>query len=326
MTLPTRRDWLSYAAAAPLAWALPSHAQDSYPARPVTLVVAYPAGGQNDIIARVVTQPLGGYWGQPVVVDNRAGAGGAIGAQLTAKANPDGYNLLLLAINHVILKTLRPSLPYEVEKDFVPVSLVAVFPIILVVNPNLPVRSVQEFVAMAKASPGKLTFGSSGNGGGGHMAAELFCERTGMKMLHVPYKGDAPALTDLLGGQVSCMFCAATSALPFVRSGKLRAIGISTASRSTLLPDVPTIAESGVPGYEANSWVGVVAPAGTPAAIVDKVHRNLRRSLDDPGVRAKVIDGGGEVQASTPEQFRGFIQAEKAKWAAIVKTANIQIA
>lgn len=325
MTLPTRRDWLSYAAAAPLACALPSLAQDSYPTRPVTLVVAYPAGGQNDIIARVVTQPLGGYWGQPVVIDNRAGAGGAIGAQLAAKASPDGYNLLLLAINHVILKSLRPGLPYDVEKDFVPVSLVAVFPIILVVHPSSPVRSVQELVDMAKAKPGQLSFGSSGAGGGGHMAAELFCEKTGIKMLHVPYKGDSPALTDLLGGQVSCMFCAATSALPFVRSGRLRAIGISTAARSALLPNVPTIAESGVPGYEANSWVGVVAPAKTPAAVVARLHSNLQRSLDDPGVRAKVIDGGGEVQASTPEQFRGFIQAEKTKWAATVKTANIQI-
>ncbi len=325
MSQPSRRHLLQGATALAAAPTLSAFAQDGYPARPVTLVVAYPAGGQNDITARVVTQPLGGYWGQPVLVDNRAGAGGAIGAQLVAKAAPDGYSLLLLAINHVILTALKSDLPYNLEKDFAPVSLMAVFPIILVVNPSLPFKSVKELVAYAKTHPGELTFASSGAGGGGHLAAELFCAKTGVKMLHVPYKGDAPALTDLLGGQTSCMFCAASSVLPFIRSGKLRALGISTTRRSALLPEVPTIAEAGVPGYESNSWVGVVAPAGTPAAVVDKISANLRRSLDDPAIKAKVIDGGGEAQAGTPQQFRDFIQAEKTKWAGIIKQANIHI-
>lgn len=325
MLHPSRRSLLQVASAVTAARILPGFAQERFPSRPVTLTVAYPAGGQNDITARVIAQPVAGYWGQPLVIDNRAGAGGAIGAQVVAKANPDGYNLLLLAINHVILSSLKSSIGYDVEKNFAPVSLLAVFPIILVVNPALPIKSVQELISYAKSHPGELTFGSSGTGGGGHLAAELFCARTGIKMLHVPYKGDAPALTDLMGGQISCMFCAATAVLPFIRGGKLRPLGISTTARSALLPDLPTIAEAGVPGYEANSWVGVVAPAGTPATVIAQINTNLQRSLADPRVKAKVIDGGGEVQPGTPDQLREFIQAEKTKWSAIVKSAHIQV-
>lgn len=322
---PARRQLLQGTAAIAVLQALPALAQDGYPSRPVTLVVAYPAGGQNDTAARVVTQPIGGYWGQPIVVENKAGAGGAIGAQLVASAAPDGYSLLLLAINHVILPSLKADLPYDVEKDYAPVSLMAVFPIILVINPSLPFRTVQDLVRYAKSHPGELAFGSSGAGGGGHLAGELFCAKAGIKMLHVPYKGDAPALTDLMGGQTSCMFVSAGSVLPFVRSGKVRALGISTASRSALLPDLPTIAESGVPGYEANSWVGVVAPAGTPAAVVETINVHLRRSLESPAVKARVIDAGGEARAGTPEEFRNFIRSEKAKWAGIIKSANIHL-
>lgn len=321
----TRRHLLQGATALIASSALPGFAQNGYPSKPVTLVVSYPPGGQNDITARVVAQPLADYWGAPMLVDNRAGASGAIGAQMVAKAAPDGYTLLLMAINHTILPALKASMPYDVEKDFAPVSLVASFPIVLVVNPSLPVHSVQEFIAYAKARPGEVSFGSSGTGGGEHLAGELFCNQAGVKLLHVPYKGSAPAVTDLLGGQIQAMFCAAPGALQHIKGGKLRALGISSKRRALVLPEVPTIDEAGVPGYESNSWVGVVAPAGTPPAIIEKINANLRRSLDDPAVKARLLELSGEPMPGTPQQFQSFIQAETAKWARTVKQANIEV-
>jgi len=321
----SRRSFLATMASLPAAAWLPAAAADAYPAKAVTLIVAYPPGGQNDVVARLVTQPLAAYWNQPVVVENRAGAGGIIGAQAAAKSAPDGYTFFLAAINHSILATLKPNLPYDLEKDFAPVGMVAVFPILLVINPSLPFKSVQELIAYAKANPNKLSYGSSGPGGGTHLAAELFCSMAGIKMLHVPYKGSAPAMTDLLGGHIQLMFADSPSAMPQIKKDKLRALGISARQRSALMPELPTIAESGVPGYESNSWVGIVAPAGTPAPIIAKVNADLVKSLNDTAVKAKLLEIGGEPMPGNPEQFGKFIHAEIAKWARIIKEAHIPL-
>lgn len=322
----SRRSFLAAMASLPAAGWLPAAAAaDVYPAKAVTLIVAYPPGGQNDVAARLVTQPLAAYWNQPVIVENRAGAGGIIGAQAAAKAAPDGYTLLLAAINHSILATLKPNMPYDLEKDLVPVGMVAVFPIILVVNPSLPFKSVQDLIAYAKANPNKLSYGSSGSGGGTHLAAELFCSMAGIKMLHVPYKGSAPAMTDLLGGHIQLMFADSPSAMPQIKKDKLRPLGISARQRSALMPELPTIAEAGVPGYESNSWVGIVAPSGTPAAVIAKVNADLVKSLNDPAVKAKLLEIGGEPMPGSPEQFGKFIHAEIAKWARIIKEARIPL-
>jgi tripartite-type tricarboxylate transporter receptor subunit TctC len=306
------------------AW-LPSAAADIYPGKAITLIVAYPPGGQNDIAARLVTQPLSAYLSQQVIVENRAGAGGIIGAQAAAKSAPDGYTFLLAAINHSILTTLKPNMSYDLEKDFAPVGMVAAFPIILVVNPSLRFKSVQDLITYAKANPSKLAYGSSGSGGGTHLAAELFCSLTGIKMLHVPYKGSAPAMTDLLGGHIQLMFADSPTAMPQIKKDKLRALGISARQRSALMPELPTIAEAGVPGYESNSWVGIVAPVGTPASIIAKVNAELVKSLNDATVKTKLLEIGGEPMPGTPEQFGKFIHSETLKWAKIIKEANIPL-
>jgi len=300
-------------------------AADPYPDRPVKIVVAYPPGGQNDVAARIVGKSLSTQLKQPVVVENKPGAGGIIAAQFVASSEPDGYTLFLVAINHAILTTLKPNTQYKLEKDFAPVGMVAAFPIILVVNPSLPVKSVKDLIAYAKANPGKLTFGSSGPGGGVHLAGELFCSMAGVKMRHVPYKGSAPAMIDLLGGHIDMMFADSTSALQHMKEGKLRALGISSQQRSPLVPDLPTIAEAGVPGYESNSWVGILVPAGTPAAIVTRLNADLNKSLNDPEVKAQLFGIGGEPRPGTPEQFGKFIHAEIAKWEKIIKEVNLPI-
>jgi tripartite-type tricarboxylate transporter receptor subunit TctC len=320
-----RRHFLAATAGLAAGGLLPAAAASTYPAKPVTVVVAYPPGGQNDVAARVVSQSMASRLNQAVVVENRAGADGIIGAQLAAKSAPDGYTLLLAAINHAILTTLKPNMPYDLERDFVPVGMVAAFPIILVTNPSQPFNSVQDLIAYAKAHPDTLTYGSSGSGGGTHLAAELFCSMTGVKMTHVAYKGSAPAMTDLLGGHIQLMFADSPSAIPHIKRGKLRALGISSRQRSALMPDLPTIAEAGVPGYESNSWVGIVAPAGTPAPITARLNAELVKSLNDPSVKAKLLDVGGEPMPGSPEQFGKFIHSETAKWARIIKEAKIPL-
>jgi tripartite-type tricarboxylate transporter receptor subunit TctC len=303
----------------------PARAATDYPAKAVKIIVAYPPGGQNDVAARIVGKSLATHLNQPVVVENKAGAGGIIAAQFVASSAADGYTLFLVAINHAILTTLKPNTQYKLEKDFVPVGMVAAFPIILVIDPSLPFKSIQELVAHAKANPNKLTFGSSGQGGGTHLAAELFCSMTGIKMRHVPYKGSAPAMIDLLGGHIQMMFADSTSALQHMKSGKLRALGISSQQRSPLVPELPTIAEAGVPGYESNSWVGILAPAGTPAAIVTRANADLVKSLNDPEVKSQLLAIGGEPRPGKPEQFGNFIHAEIAKWAKIIKEINLPL-
>lgn len=320
-----RRRILTAAASLAAIGACPLAAADSDSSRPVNVVVAYPPGGQNDVVARVVGQAMGTLMKQTVIIENRPGAGGIIGAQAVARAAPDGHTLLLAAINHAILTTLKPNMPYDLGRDFTPVGMVAAFPIILVTHPSAPFKTVHELIAYAKANPGKLTYGSSGPGSGTHLAAELFCSMAGVKMMHVPYKGSAPAMVDLLGGHVQLMFADSASALPQIKRGKLHALGISSHQRSALVPELPTIAEAGVPGYESNSWVGLVAPAGTPAAVVNHFNAELVKSLNDPAVKSKLLEAGGEAMPGNPQQFGKFIHAETAKWAKIIKEANIPL-
>ncbi|MFT3800227.1 MAG: tripartite tricarboxylate transporter substrate binding protein [Burkholderiaceae bacterium] len=299
-------------------------AADPWPARPVEFVVPFPPGGPVDVSARTVTQAVSALWQQPAVVDNKAGAGGIVGAQLAAKQPADGYHFFFPAIHHAILPSLRGNLPYDIEKDFVPVAMITVFPIILVARPTLPVNSVAELIAYAKANPGKLTYSSSGVGGGTHLAGELFASMTGTKLLHVPYKGSAPAMADLLGGQVDLMFSDAPTATEQIRVGKVRALGISTKARSALMPEVPTIAEAGVPGYESNSWTALVAPAGTPAPIVARVNADMVKVLNDPATRDRLLKVGAEPMPGTPEDLKRFLHAEIAKWSKIIREANIK--
>ena len=320
-----RRTLLGSAAAVWGSLAMPALAQSPYPNRPVKFIVPFPAGGPVDTTGRVVAQKLSEIWGQQGIVDNRAGAGGIIGAEIAAKLPADGYNLFVCSIHHSVLPSLKPKLGYDIGKDFVPVSFGAMFPVVLVAHPDVPVKTVADVIALDKRSPGKLSFGSAGNGGGTHLAGELFNMQAGTHLLHVPYKGSAPAMTDLLGGQVQFMFSDAPTALPQIKAGKVRAIAVASARRSALLPDVPTVAESGLPGYEAYSWAAFMAPAGTPKDIVQRLSTDIGKALSDPQVKQRLHDAGAEAMPSTPEVFDKMLQAEIAKWAKVVRTANIQI-
>jgi len=302
---------------------LPSAWAQAFPAKPVRLVVPFPPGGPVDTVARTVGQKLSELWGQAVVVDNRAGAGGSVGADHAAKSPADGYTVFVCAIHHTVLPALKGKLPYDIEKDFVPLTFGARFPIVLTVHPGVEAKSVAELIALAKRQPGKLAYASSGNGGGTHLAGELFNIQAGTDMLHVPYKGSAPAMSDVLGGQVQMMFADAPTALPQVRAGKVRALGVAQAQRSELLPQVPTFAEAGLPGYEAYSWAGFVAPAGTPKEVVAKLSADLQRVLALPDVKTRLHDVGAEAAPSAPEAFGRFISAEITKWTKVVRTKNI---
>ena len=298
----------------------------NYPAKPVRLVVPFPAGGTTDILARAVAQKLSEAWGQQVIVDNRPGAGGNIGSDLVAKSTPDGYTLLMGTVGtHAINPSLYKNMPYDHVKDFAPVILVAGVPNVLVVNPSLPVHSVSELIAYAKANPGKLNFASSGNGTSIHLSGELFKVMTGVEMTHVPYKGSAPALTDLIGGQVQLMFDNLPSSLPFIRAGKLRALAVTSGARAAALPDLPTLAESGLPGFEASSWFGVLAPAGTPRDIVAKLNGAIASWLASPAAKEKLLAQGAIAAGGTPDDFARHIGAETSKWAKVVKASGAHI-
>jgi tripartite-type tricarboxylate transporter receptor subunit TctC len=318
----TRRQAL--AATAALATG-PAFAQAGYPNRPVKFIVPFPAGGPVDTTARAMAQKLGDLWGQPGVVDNRAGAGGIVGAEIAAKQPADGYTLFVCSIHHSVLPALKPNLTYNIEKDFVPVSFGAMFPVILVAHPSLQAKNVSELIALAKREPGKIAFSSAGNGGGTHLAGELFNMHAGTQLQHIPYKGSAPAMTDLLGGQVQLMFADAPTALPQIRAGKVRALGVASAQRSALLPDLPTIAEAGLPGYEAYSWAAVVAPAGTPKDIVAKISADLQKVMTQPDVKQRLFDAGAEAMPTSPEKFAQMLRSEIEKWGKVVKTANIKM-
>jgi len=304
-----------------------THAQPAaYPTRPVRLVVPFPAGGTTDILARAVGQKLTEAWGQPVVIDNRPGAAGNIGSELVAKSAPDGYTLLMGTVGtHAINASLYARMPYDHVKDFVPVILVAGVPNVLVVNPAVPVNSVQDLIAYAKANPGKLNFASSGSGTSIHLAGELFKTMAGVQMTHIPYKGSSPALQDLAGGQVQLMFDNLPSALALIKGGKLRAVAVTSTTRAAAIPDVPTVAESGLPGFEASSWFGILAPAGTPAPIVAKINGDVAKWLASPEAKEKLLSQGANAVGGTPEDFAKHIHAETAKWAKVVKESGAKV-
>ena len=308
------------------AFAALAHAQATYPSKPIRLVVPFPAGGTTDILARAVAQRLTETLGQPVVVDNRAGAGGNIGADLVAKAAPDGYTLLMGTVGtHAINASLYAKMPYDHVRDFAPIILVAGVPNVLVVNPALPVNSVQELIAYGKANPGKLNFASSGNGTSIHLSAELFKTMTGVQMAHVPYKGSAPALVDLAGGQVQLMFDNLPSSLALIKGGKLKALAVTSAQRSAVLPDVPTVAESGLPGFEASSWFGLLAPAGTPKDIIAKLSGEVAKWLATPEAKEKLAAQGAIPAGLSPDDFMRHIASETVKWQKVVRDSGAKI-
>jgi tripartite-type tricarboxylate transporter receptor subunit TctC len=315
------------ACAALAALALFANAQAPYPTRPIRIVVPFPAGGTTDILARAVAQKLTEATGQTVVVDNRPGAGGNIGAELVAKSAPDGYTLLMGTVGtHAINASLYKAMPFDHVRDFAPVILVAGVPNVLVVNPAVPANSVQELIAYGRANPGKLNFASSGSGTSIHLAAELFKTTTGVQMAHIPYKGSAPALVDLMGGQVQLMFDNLPSALPQIKAGKLRALAVTSAQRSAALPDVPTVAESGLPGFEASSWFGLLAPAATPKDIIAKLNGEVAKWLATPEAREKLAAQGAIVAAGlTPDDFVRHIAAETTKWQKVVKDSGAKV-
>jgi tripartite-type tricarboxylate transporter receptor subunit TctC len=300
--------------------------QQGYPARPVRWVVPFPVGGSADLVARVLGQKLYDQWGQQLVVDNRPGAGGRLGTQLAATATPDGYSqLLTLNTNLTVDRSLFKTLPYDPETAFVPITITASTSQLLVVNPSFPAHNVRELITACKEKPGQINYGSSGVGGSLHLAMELLKSRAGIDIVHVAYKGGPPAATDLIAGQIGLMFFNTPAALPFVRSGKLRALGVSTAKRSALLPDVPSIAEGGVPGFDTEVWYGLVAPAGTSDAVVQSTYKAVAASLAAPDVRKALQDLGAEPSGITPGQFAQRIKAETRLWASVIRTANIHL-
>jgi tripartite-type tricarboxylate transporter receptor subunit TctC len=298
----------------------------AYPMRPVRLIVPYPPGGGNDTLARLFGQKLTEAWGQQVVVDNRPGAGTIIGTQLAARAAPDGYTLLLSSIaSHAVAPHLYRNAGYDPIKDFTPITLLAIAPTVLCVNPSVPARSLQELIGLAKAKPGQLKFASGGNGTPPHMAGEIFASMTGIKILHVPYKGGGPAIAGLIGGETNMMFDTAASILPHVRGGKLRALAIARSSRLPEYPDLPTFTEAGVKGYEVNAWYSVHAPAGVPREIVTKVNRDLVRVLQMHDIKERLKQLGSEGIGNTPEEFGKFVRAESAKYAKAIKDAGVKV-
>ncbi|HLX22208.1 MAG TPA: tripartite tricarboxylate transporter substrate binding protein [Usitatibacter sp.] len=294
-----------------------------YPTKPIHFVVPYPAGGPLDAVARLLGQRVSERLKQPVIVENKPGAGGNIGADFVAKSPADGYTILMGAVaTHAINPTLYASIPYDAEKDFRPVTQLASTPNVLVVNPSLPVHDVREFIAYAKANPGKLNFGSGSTGSAGHLAGELFKSMAGVEMTHVPYKGAAPAMNDLVSGQINLMFDNLASSLAQVKAGRIRALAVTTASRSPLAPELPTIAESGLPGFDISTWFGLFVPAGTPVEVVEVLHDEFNRALSDPGIREKMLALGAEPAGSTPAQFAAYIRSESAKYARIIKASG----
>lgn len=303
-----------------------SAAAQSFPTKPVTIVVPFSAGGTTDILARIVGQYLGNKFGQSVVIENRDGAGGNIGTQLVSRSKADGYTLLMGTVGtHAINPALYKKLNFDHIKDFQPLTRVAMVPNLLVVNPERPYRSVKELIEYAKTHPGEVTFASSGNGSSIHLSGELFKLLAGVDMLHVPYRGSAPAVTDLLGGQVDIMFDNMPSAIQHVRSNTLVPLAVTPAERSPELPEIPTIAEAGVPGYEATSWFGLFAPAGTPQDVVKVLHEAITEALHDEEVIEKFSAQGAQVHSETPEQFAEFIAAETTKWADVVKSSGATV-
>lgn len=305
---------------------LPTHAATAFPTKPIRIIVAYTPAGTTDILARAIGQKMSEAWNQPVIVDNRAGAAGNIGTEVAARATPDGHTLLMgTAGTHGINVSLYRKLSWHPVNDFAPVSLSAMVPNIMVVNNSLPVKNVREFVAHVKANPGKLSYGSPGNGSTAHLSMELFKSMTGSTIVHIPYKGSAGVLTDVMGGQIAVTIDNMPPYIPQVKAGKIRALAVSTNKRSSAMPDLPTIAEAGVPGYEAGAWFGLLAPTGTPKAIVAQLSAESARIIKLPDVSKRVSELGAEPVGSTPEQFGELIKTEIAKWAKVIKDANVEL-
>ncbi len=306
--------------------AAPTVIAQDYPSRPVRIVVPFPAGGPTDILSRAIGHKLAEEWKQQVIVDNRPGGGANIGVEHAIKQSPpDGYTLLMASTVHSINPSLYPKLAYDPVKDFVPIVMVAELAQILVVHPSVPANTVQEFIALAKANPGKLNYSSAGNGSQPHLAAELFKTMTGTDFTHVPYKGAPQAMTDLIAGHVSVSFATTLAAVPNVRSGKIRALGVSTRTRLPALPDVPTIQEAGLPGYEASGFFGLVGAVGIPPAVVQKVNADVARIIRDPAMAKSLRDQGAEPITSTPAEYAALIRDEVTKWAKVVKDSGARI-
>ena len=295
-----------------------------YPSKPVHVIISFPPGSSTDIVGRVVAQKLSEYWGQPVLAENRGGAGGSIGTAMVAKAAPDGYTLLIDSSAHAVTPAIYAKLPYDTLKDFVDIAPLAGQPNVLVALPASPVKSVADLIAQAKAKPGQINFASAGIGSGTHLNLEKFKLATGTDVMHIPYKGTQEVITDLLGGRVEYYFAPISAALSNIRDGKLRAIAVSSASRSSSLPDVPTVAESGVPGFEFTLWFGVWGPAGMPADVIDKISKDVKRALADPGVRERLAKLGNDTMSMSPAEFSQFVRREVEDYARVVKAAGIK--
>jgi tripartite-type tricarboxylate transporter receptor subunit TctC len=302
----------------------PDARAQSYPTRPLRVVVPYAAGGSTDVLARMVGQKLTETLGQPVVIDNRPGAGTLIATEIVARAAPDGHTLLMATPPLPVAPALFEKVPFDIARDFAAVTNIAATSNVLTVHPSIPAHTVKELVALAKASPGKYTFGSSGIGGASHLATELFRSMAGIQLVHVPYKGGSVAVTDLLGGRLALMFANLTTVQPHIKTGKLRALAIGTAQRSLVVPELPTVAEAGVPGYEANNWNGVVVPAGTPLAAIERLQREIKVIVNAPDMRDKLLAAAFEPIADTPAEFARYLASERSKWGRIVKEAGIK--
>ena len=306
---------------------IPLHAvAQTWPSKPVRVIVPYPAGGTSDILARTLGQKLTEIWGQPIVVENKPGANGNVGADLVAKAPADGYTLLLCDVGALAISpSVYTSLAFDPNKDFAPVTMVAYSPHILAVNPELPVKSVKELIELAKAKPGKLNYAASSVASAPHLAGVDFASRAGITWAYIPYKGGAQAITDVIGGQADVLFNGMLATYPHVKSGKLRILAVSSANRMAAIPEVPTVAESGVPGFETGSWQGVLAPAGTPREVVARINADYARVLNTPEMRDKLSGQGAEVRVNTPETFAVFLRDETARWAKVVSANGVKL-
>jgi tripartite-type tricarboxylate transporter receptor subunit TctC len=299
-------------------------AQQPYPSKPIRLIVPFPPGGSNNAVARIVGQKLTESWGQPVTIDNRPGGNTVIGTEALVKSPPDGYTLLLNASSHVTTPLMQPT-PYDVFKDFAPIAAVAATELVLVIHPSVPANNLKEFIALARAKPGEINFGSAGTGNATHLAGELFNMLTGAKMQHVPYKGGGPAITDLIGGQIQLYIVSPASALPAIKSGRIKPIAISGEARSPALPQVPTFTEGGLPGFDVKAWSGIFAPAGTPKEIVDQLSGEIAAMVALPDTKEKLGAQGLEPFYAPPDRFAAIIKADSARYARIIKTANIKL-
>jgi len=311
-----------------LAWcvvAQPAWAQSgSYPERPIRFIAANAPGGGLDITARAIAPKLSAAFGQQVIVDNRAGAAGSIASDIVAKSTPDGYTIMVASLGGLAVNTnLYKGLTYQPLRDFAPITWATSGSNVLVVHPSVPAKSVQELIALAKAQPGKLSYGSSGAGNAGHLAGELFSGMAGIKMVHIPYKGGAPAMIDLLAGQIQLIFSSAPTAVPQVKAGRIRGLAVTTARRSLILPELPTIAEAGLPGFEADNWYGIVTTMKTPRAVIDRLNTEVVRALHTTDVKQLLFTQGLEVRTSTPQEFGAYMKSEFDKWAKVIKDAGI---